>query len=66
MEADCVHRAVSIAQTVNTPLYVVHVMSKEAADEIARAKSKGLVVFAETLAAVLGTDGAKLWSPDFD
>lgn len=41
------------------PLYVVHVMSKSAAIEVARARkrynNKG--IFGETLAAAVGTDG---------
>jgi beta-ureidopropionase len=41
-------------------------MSKEAADEVARAKQRGNVLFAETLAAALGTDGARLWHRDWD
>ena len=31
-----------------------------------RAKSKGLLVYAETLAAALGSDGTKLWDKDWD
>ena len=41
-------------------------MSKEASDEVMRAKNKGLLVFAETLASTLGTDGTKLWDKDWD
>ena len=41
-------------------------MSKEAADAISRAKQRGNVLYAETLAAVLATDGAKLWHKDWD
>ena len=33
---------------MDAPLYVVHVSSKEAADEIAAARRRGLKVFAET------------------
>jgi len=41
-------------------------MSKEASDEVMRAKNKGLLVYAETLASTLGTDGTKLWDKDWD
>jgi dihydroorotase-like cyclic amidohydrolase len=57
LEAQAVHTAITIAETVNTPLYVVHLMKKSAAQEIRRAKKKGYVVYGESLAAGLGTDG---------
>lgn len=40
-------------------MYVVHIMSKSAAIEIARARRryKGVGIFGETLAATLGSDG---------
>lgn len=41
-------------------------MSKEAAEEVMRAKNRGLLVYGETLAATLGTDGTKLWDKDWD
>ena len=50
---------------MNVPVYIVHVMKKEAADEIVRAKRKGFVVFAEALAAGLGTDGSHYWDEDW-
>lgn len=48
-----------IRKQVNCPLYVVHVMSKSAAIEIARARKRyrGIGIFGETLAATLGCDG---------
>lgn len=57
---------ITIANTINVPLYVVHVMKKAAADEIVRAKRKGFVVFAEALAAGLGVDGSHYWDEDWD
>lgn len=66
LEAEATHRVITYANTVNVPLYVVHVMKKEAADEIVRAKRKGFVVYAEALAAGLGVDGSHYWDPDFD
>lgn len=44
---------------VNCPLYIVHVMSKSAAIEVARARRRyrGVGIYAETLAAAIGSDG---------
>ncbi|XP_037041498.1 dihydropyrimidinase isoform X1 [Bradysia coprophila] len=59
VEAEAVNRACIIAHQVNCPLYVVHVMSKSAALELARARQRydGVGIFGETLAAALGSDG---------
>lgn len=66
IEADAIHRAISMAHAVNVPLYVVHVMKKNAIKEIRRAKKKGYVVFGEALAAGLGTDGSHYFDKDWD
>ena len=42
MEAEATSRAIRLAHFVNTPLYVVHVMSREALEEIAKARQSGL------------------------
>ena len=64
-EAEATHRAIAIADQSNTPLYVVHVMSKEAAHEVARAKKAGINVYGEPIAAALGTDGRQMFDPDW-
>lgn len=65
-EAEAVHRAITIADFVNTPLYIVHVMSDEASEEVVRYRNKGNLLFAETLAAGLGTDGKALFDKDWE
>lgn len=41
LEGEATARAIRLAQFVNTPLYVVHVMSKDALEEISRARQSG-------------------------
>lgn len=65
VEAEATNRACMIAHQTNCPLYVVHVMSISAAEEVARARERWgkNFIFGETLAAALGADGAekKCW-----
>jgi len=41
-------------------------MGTEAAEEVIRARTKGYVVFGETLASTLGVDGRKYWDKNWD
>lgn len=41
VEAEATHRAIVFANEINTPLYVVHLMGTEAAEEVIRARQKG-------------------------
>ena len=47
------------------PLYVVHVMSAGAADEVARAKRAGQRVVGEAVASGFASEERMVWHPDF-
>ena len=47
------------------PLYVVHVMSADAADEVARARRTGQRVVGEAVASGFASEERMVWHPDF-
>ena len=48
LEAEAVHRAFALATVGQAPLYIVHLSSAEALEQVAIARQKGRNVFAET------------------
>jgi len=65
VEAEATNRAITIANQVNVPVYIVHVMSKGAADAVVRARHEGKRCFGEPIAAGLGVDGSKAFDKDW-
>ncbi|RDY08665.1 Dihydropyrimidinase [Mucuna pruriens] len=66
LEGEATARAIRLADFVNTPLYVVHVMSIDAMEEIAKARKSGQRVIGEPVASGLALDESWLWHPDFE
>jgi dihydropyrimidinase len=56
MEAEGVHRAISIAEVAKVPLYIVHLSSSDALEEVKRGRARGVDVIAETCPQYLFLD----------
>jgi dihydropyrimidinase len=66
LEGEATHRAITMAEIVDVPLYVVHVSAAQAAEAIRAARDRGVRVIGETLPGFLGIDASVYDSPDFD
>ena len=69
-EAEAVHRAIAMAEIAGVPIYIVHLSSEDALNQVREARDRGLPAFAETCPQYLllsiednmegkGWDGAK-------
>jgi len=47
-EAEAVHRAIAMAEIAGTPVYIVHLSSEDALNEVREARDRGVPAFAET------------------
>ncbi|XP_021278511.1 dihydropyrimidinase isoform X1 [Herrania umbratica] len=65
LEGEATARAIRLARFVNTPLYIVHVMSIDAMEEISKARKSGQKVIGEPVVSGLVLDDSGLWDPDF-
>lgn len=65
-EAEAANRAIKLAEVIGLPLYLVHVSTKDALDEITRARSNGQRVYGECLAGHLLIDDSVYQNPDFE
>jgi dihydropyrimidinase len=66
VEREATHRAITLAEIADTALLIVHVSGREAADEIRRARQKGLNISAETCPQYLLLTEADLDLPGFE
>lgn len=66
MEAEGVHRAIAIAEVANVPLYIVHLSSSDALDQVKLGRSRGVDVVAETCPQYLILDETWYEKPNFE
>jgi dihydropyrimidinase len=65
LEAEATSRAIRLAEFVGVPLYVVHVMGKSAAEEIAAARFRGSRIIGETVTSAISLNDTVLWNRNF-
>lgn len=66
VEREATHRAITLAEIAETPILIVHVSGQEAADEIRRARMRGLNICAETCPQYVILTADDLDKPDFE
>jgi dihydropyrimidinase len=66
VEREATHRAIALSEIADVPVLIVHVSGHEAADEIRRAKARGLNIRAETCPQYLLLTEADLDLPNFE
>jgi dihydropyrimidinase len=65
-EAEAVGRAIAIAEIAGTPVYIVHVTSEDALNQVREARDRGVPVFAETCPQYLLLSIEELERPGFE
>jgi dihydropyrimidinase len=65
LETEATHRAVRLAEFVGTPLYVVHIMNGDAANEIAKARARGARVVGETVTSAISLEESLMWHRNY-
>eukprot|EP00929_Paragymnodinium_shiwhaense_P083226 TRINITY_DN4426_c0_g1_i1.p1 TRINITY_DN4426_c0_g1~~TRINITY_DN4426_c0_g1_i1.p1 ORF type:complete len:532 (+),score=179.55 TRINITY_DN4426_c0_g1_i1:42-1598(+) len=65
LEGEATHRAIQLARFIGNPLYVVHVMSHEAAEAVRMGREQGARVIGEPVLSGLFKDESELWSKDW-
>jgi dihydropyrimidinase len=65
-EAEAVHRSVALAEIAGVPVYIVHVSSADALNEVREARDRGVPVFAETCPQYLLLSIEELERPNFE
>ena len=65
VEGEAANRAIMIADTAGTPLYIVHVSCEQAHEAIRRARQKGMRVYGEPLIQHLTLDESEYFDRDW-
>src|SRR5438309_487773 len=65
-EAEAVHRAIAMAEIAGAPVYIVHLSSEEALNQVREARDRGVPAFAETCPQYLLLSIEELDRPNFE
>ena len=65
-EAEAVHRAIAMAEIAQVPVYIVHLSSEDALNEVREARDRGVPAFAETCPQYLLLSVDDLARPGFE
>ncbi len=65
-EAEAVHRAIAMAELSGAPVYIVHLSSEDALNEVREARDRGVPAFAETCPQYLLLTIDELARPNFE
>jgi dihydropyrimidinase len=60
LEGECVNRVIRFAELTETPVYIVHLSSRDALEEVVRGRDRGAMAFAETCPQYLFLDLGRL------
>ena len=63
-EAEAVHRAIALAEMAGAPVYIVHLSSEDALNQVREARDRGVPAFAETCPQYLLLSVEELARPD--
>jgi dihydropyrimidinase len=66
VEREATHRAIALAELMDQPIQIFHVSCTEAAEEVARARARGLKVWAETCPQYFYLGAADMDRPGFE
>src|SRR5271165_6476896 len=64
-EAEAVHRAIAMAEIAGAPVYIVHLSSEDALNQVREARDRGVPAFAETCPQYLLLSIEELERPNF-